>query len=158
MGCYSHPMVTHPTHEVLSPLEQEPARWTDHQINQHPLVELGWAEIPPDQIEEARLVQLEQLRRFRTAGTLPYYAEDAEDLELLIEITTDPERFARVCAGWRRASNKPPTPIELPGGRETFQEAGHSWFVGDEWQLGAPTTITYPARPPEPERPAGVGK
>ena len=132
MGCYSQPMVARSTNEVLSPLHQDPARWTDHQIDQHPLVELGWAEIPPDQVEEARLVQLEQLRRFRTAGTLPYYAEDTEDLELLIEITTDPERFAGVCANWRRASSKPPTPIELPPGCDTFQEAGHSWFVGED--------------------------
>lgn len=125
-------MVARSTHEVVSPLERDPARWTDHQINQHPLVELGWAEIPPDQVEEARLVQLEQLHRFRTAGTLPYYAEDTEDLELLIQITDDPERFARVCANWRQASNKPPRPIELPPGCDSFEEAGHSWFVGDD--------------------------
>lgn len=77
-------------------------------------------------------MQLEQLRRFRTAGTLPDYAEDAEDLELLIEITTDPERFARVCASWRQASSKPPTPIELPPECDTFEKAGHSWFAGED--------------------------
>ena len=124
-------MVSRSTHEVPSPLEQDPTRWTDSQVNEHPLAELGWAEIPADQVEAARLVQLEQLRRFHTAGTLPYYAEDTEDLELLIEITTDPERFARVCANWRRAAGNPPTPIDLPSGSNTFREAGHSWFVGD---------------------------
>lgn len=43
MACYSQPMVARSTNEDLSPLRQDPARWTYHQIDQHPLVELGWA-------------------------------------------------------------------------------------------------------------------
>lgn len=50
----------------------------------------------------------------------------------MIEITTDPERFAGVSANWCLASSKPLTPIELPPGCDTFQEAGHSWFVGED--------------------------
>ena len=128
-GCYSPGMATRTTGDVLSPFERDPADWTDQQIDEHPLVELGWAEIPPDRVEEARLVQLEQLRRFHAAGILPYYAEDTEDLELLIEITADPTRFARVCANWRWAVENPPRRLELPPGCTTFEEAGRSWFL-----------------------------
>ena len=54
MGSYSQPMVARSTNEALSPLHQDPARWTDHQIDQHPLDEFGWAEIPPDSAPPAR--------------------------------------------------------------------------------------------------------
>ncbi len=125
-------MATRTTYGVQSLFEQDPAGWTDRQINEHPLVELGWGEIPPDRVEEARLVQLEQLRRFHAEGVLPYYAEDTEDLELLIEITADPSRFAKVCANWRWAAENRPRRLELPPGCSTFQEAGDSWFIGDD--------------------------
>ena len=131
MVCYSDVMATRITEEVLSPLEHDPTGWTDRQIDGHPLVELGWAEIPADQVEEARRVQLEQLRRYRVRGKLPYFAEDTEDLDLLIEITVDPERFARICSNWRGASQNPPRRLPLPPGGSTFEEAGHSWFVGN---------------------------
>ena len=124
-------MATRTTHGVLSPFERDPARWTDRQINKHPLVELGWAEIPPDRVEEARLVQLEQLRRFHAKGILPYYAEDTEDLELLIEITADPAQFTEVCANWRWAAENPPRRLELPPGCSTYQEAFKVWFSDD---------------------------
>ena len=130
-GCYNRGMATRITGGVLSPLERDPAGWTDREINEHPLVELGWGEIPPDRVEEARLVQLEQLRRLFAEGVLPYYAEDAEDLELLIEITGDPARFAKVCGNWRWAAENRPRPLELPPGCSTFREAGDSWFIGD---------------------------
>ena len=125
-------MATRTAYEVLSPFERDPAGWTDRQINEHPLVELGWGEIPPDRVEEARLVQLEQLRRFHAEGVLPYYAEDIEDLELLIEITADSARFAEVCGNWRWVAENPPRRLELPPGCSTFREAGDSWFIGDD--------------------------
>ena len=131
-GCYDHGMATRTTHGVQSPSERDPSDWTDRQINEHPLVELGWGEIPPDRVEEARLVQLEQLRRFHAGGVLPYYAEDTEDLELLIEITADPEQFAKVFGNWRWAAENRPGRLELPPGCSTFQEAGDSWFIGDD--------------------------
>lgn len=130
MRCYNLGMATRTTHDLLSPFERDPAGWTDRQIGEHPLVELGWGEIPPDRVEEARLVQLEQLRRFHAGGFLPYYAEDTEDLELLIEITADPARFARVCTNWRWAAENPPRRLELPPGCSTFQEAFEVWFTG----------------------------
>ena len=77
---------------------------------------VGRDEIPPDQVEEARLVQLEQLRRFHLRGTLPDYTEDTEDLELLIEITADRTRFAQVCDDWRWAVENPPRRLDLPPG------------------------------------------
>ena len=124
-------MATRTTDEVLSPSERDLTAWTDRQIDGHPLVKLGWAEIPLDQVEEARRVQLEQLRRFHAQGVLPDYAEDTEDMELLIDITADPARFARVCANWRWAAENPPRRLQLPPGCSTFEEAGHSWFLGD---------------------------
>ena len=134
-------MATRTSYDIPSPFERDPASWTDRQLDEHSLVELGWAEIPPDRVEEARLVQLEQLRRFQARGVLPYYAEDTEDLELLIEITADPTRFARVCRNWRRAVQNPPRRLELPPGCSTFDEAGDSWFTGTAAQhdpLGEP--------------------
>lgn len=128
---YSHRMATPTTSDIPSPFEQDPAGWTDRQIDEHSLVELGWAEIPPDRIEEARLVQLEQLRRFHARGVLPHYAEDTEDLELLIEIATDPTRFVSVCTNWRRVVQNPSRRLELPPGCSTFEAAGDSWFIGD---------------------------
>ena len=121
-------MATRTTDDVLSPFERDPADWTDQQIDEHPLVELGWAEIPPDRVEEARMVHLEQLRRFHVRGILPYYAEDTEDLELLIEITADPTRFARVCANWRWTAENPSGRLELPPGCSTYLEAFKVWF------------------------------
>ena len=115
----------------LSPFEQDPAEWTDQQIMQHSLAELSWEQIPPSRVEEARLVQLEKLRRFHARGTLPEYAEDAEDLELLIEITADQDRFARICANWRWAVENPPGRLEMPPGCSTFQEAFKVWFRED---------------------------
>lgn len=122
-------MATRTAHDLLSPFERDPASWTGQQIDEHPLVELGWAEIPPERVEEARLVQLEQLRRLNVAGMLPDYAEDAEDLELLIEITADSTRFARVCANWRWAVENRPRRLELPPGCNTYQEAFEVWFA-----------------------------
>ena len=116
----------------ISPFDADPAGWNDQQINDHPLAELGWEKIPPDQVEEARRIQLEKLRRFHVRGLLPEYAEDVEDLELLIEITADAERFARVCANWRSVVEHPSPILELPPGCSTFQEAGDAWFIGDD--------------------------
>ena len=124
-------MATRTTYDVPSPFERDPAGWTDRQVDEHVLVELGWAEIPPDRVEEARLVQLEQLRRFRARGVLPYYAEDTEDLDLLIEIAADSVRFARICRNWRRVVQNPSRRLELPPGFSTFEEAGDYWFIGD---------------------------
>ena len=124
-------MATRTSRNVLSPFEQNPADWTDQQIDEHPLVDLAWEQIPLDQVEEARLIQLEQLRRFHRRGMLPEYAEDADDLELLIEITADPTRFARVCTNWRWAIENPPRRLELPPGCSTYQEAFEIWFADD---------------------------
>ena len=75
----SQGMAARTSHSPPAPFEQNPADWTDQQIDEHPLVVLGWDEIPPDQVEEARLVQLEQLRRFHLRGTLPLYTPIMED-------------------------------------------------------------------------------
>lgn len=123
-------MTTGAARELLSLFERDPSGWTDAQINEHPFVELGWGEIPVEQVEEVRLVQLEQLRRLQVAGILPDYAEDAEDLELLIEITADSTRFARVCANWRWALDNRPRRLELPPGCTTYEEAFKVWFAG----------------------------
>ena len=124
-------MATRTFRDALSPSEQDLANWTDRQIDEHPLVELGWHEIPPDQVEEARLIQLEQLRRFHLRGMLPDYAEDTADLEVLIEITADPARFAQVCHNWRGAVENPPRRLDLPPGCTTYQEAFKIWFADD---------------------------
>ena len=60
-----------------------------------PLVELGWSEIPPKRVEEARLVQLEQLRRYQRRGHLPEYAEDLELLK------TNPALWSPRCGAYQ---------------------------------------------------------
>ena len=98
---------------------------------------MGGDEIPPDQVEEARLVQLEQLRRFHLRGTLPDYTEDTEDLELLIEITADRTRFAQVCDDWRWAVENPPRRLDLAPGAVRIRKPSMSGSLTPEcWGPG----------------------
>ncbi len=124
-------MTTRTRHRSRSPFAHSPADWTDQEIDEHPLAQLGWEEISPDLVEEARLIQLEQLRRMHDRGVIPRYAEDIEDTELMIEILGDPSRFARVCANWRRVVEHPPSRLDLPPGCSTYQEAFEVWFADD---------------------------
>ena len=116
----------------LSSLDMDPTSWSDEQINSHPLVDACWEDISNSQMEEARLVQLEQQRRFRARGRLPEYAFDMGDVDVVIEILSDPKEFARVCAYCRWDAVQPSDPVELPPGSSTFTEAGDAWFVGDD--------------------------
>jgi len=79
-------------------------------------------------MEEARLVQLENLRRQLLTGQIDPCYEDSEEVHLALRARETPERFSSVCASWRADMLSPPVevPPHVTTGKEYWDHIRHN--------------------------------